>query len=116
MSGAPILRAVELVATSSIQKKGKNPDRLKKGTINTDGAVTGSLLNGRVSRAFVRGESGKRTLLSTRALRVLRLAGLGHSQRFFYQIGCSRESVGHYNRFLDPASIVTVSRVVQHLT
>jgi hypothetical protein len=69
MSGAPIPRAVELVATLSIQKKGKNPDRLKKGIINTDGAVTGSRLNGRVGRAFVRGDSGKRTLLSTPALR-----------------------------------------------
>ncbi len=30
MSGAPIPRAVELLATLSIQKKGKNPDRFKK--------------------------------------------------------------------------------------
>jgi hypothetical protein len=67
MSGAPIPKAVELVATLLISKKGENPDQLKKGIINTDGAVTGSRLNGRVSRAFVKGESGKRALLSTTA-------------------------------------------------
>jgi len=40
MSGAPIPRAVELVVTLLISKKGGNPDQLKKGIINTDGAVT----------------------------------------------------------------------------
>ena len=37
-------------------------------------------------------------------------------QRMFYQIGCSGEPVGLDNRFLDPVSIFTVSRVAQHLT
>ena len=67
MSGAPIPRAVELVTTLQIPKKGKNSEQLKKGIVNTDGVVSGSRLNGRVRRASVKGEPGKRALYSTTA-------------------------------------------------
>src|ERR1700730_9955292 len=65
MSGAPIPRAVELVTTLQIPKKGKNSEQLKKGIVNTDGVVSGSRLNGRARRASVKGEPGKRALYST---------------------------------------------------
>jgi hypothetical protein len=67
MSGAPIPRAVELIATLQIPKKGERPEQLKKGIINTDGVVSGARLNGRVRRAAVKGEPGKRSLYSTTA-------------------------------------------------
>jgi hypothetical protein len=67
MSGAPIPRAVELVTTLLIPKKSKNSEQLKKGIVNTDGVVSGSRLNGRVRRASVEGEPGKRALYSTMA-------------------------------------------------
>jgi hypothetical protein len=38
-----------------------------------------------------------------------------NSQGLFYLIGCSGEPVGLHDRFLDPTSIFTVSRVVQRL-
>jgi len=67
MSGSPIPRAVELVTMLQIPKKGENPEQLKKGIVNTDGVVSGSRLNGRVRRASVKGEPGKRALYSTTA-------------------------------------------------
>jgi hypothetical protein len=67
MSGSPIPRAVELVTTLQIPKKGKNPEQLKKGIVNTEGVVSGSRLTGRVRRASVKGEPGKRALYSTTA-------------------------------------------------
>jgi hypothetical protein len=47
---------------------------------------------------------------------VMALAGLlGHSQRFFYQIGCDRESVGLGDRLLEFECIIPIGGVVQHL-
>jgi hypothetical protein len=67
MSGAPIPRAVEPVTTLLIRKKSKNSEQLKKGIVNTDGVVSGSRLIGRVRRAYVKGEPGKRALYSITA-------------------------------------------------
>jgi hypothetical protein len=55
MSETPIPKIVELIATLVVTKRGEDPEQLKRGIVNTDGAITGPRLNGRVSRAFVIG-------------------------------------------------------------
>jgi hypothetical protein len=55
MSGSPIPRAVELVTTLQIPKKGENPEQLKNGIVKTDGVVSGYRFNGRVRLLSVNG-------------------------------------------------------------
>src|SRR5260221_13690146 len=67
------------------------------------------------TRQFARVSSISRCLLLVTKLPLYSAGHRGNSKGLFYQIGCKGESVGLHNRLLDPASIVPVSRVVQHL-
>src|ERR1700730_4622117 len=56
-----------------------------------------------------------RIILKT-ASSALLFGGLpGHSQGFFYQLGCDRESVGFRNHFLEIACIIAIRTLIEHL-